>query len=105
MSLSTYADVSALVRFLMNDAATEVYSDAVLLAPINSAYRNVQRRMATRGCKVFSDVKTLALTAVTGTAISRTSTPALPVDLILPWQLWEKVTGAGDDTYVPMYRN
>ena len=97
-------DALNLARSLANDAAGAVFSDAVLLPFLNSAYRALQRELAEFGVSVLVaqvDMDLPLADGVTNTAISDVSTPQLPTDLLAPHQLWEQATGS-NDIFAPM---
>lgn len=97
-------DALNLARSLANDAAGAVFSDAVLLPFLNSAYRALQRELAESGVSVLVSQVDLDLplaNGVTNTIISDVSTPQLPTDLLVPHQLWEQPTGSSD-IFAPM---
>src|SRR5712692_7575517 len=89
-------DALNLARSFMNDASGVVFSDAVLMPMLNSAYRSLQRELAENGVTVLMaqiDLN-LALDPVAGIApnppeIFDVSAPQLPVDLLAPHALWE----------------
>lgn len=92
-------DVLNLARSLANDAAGAVFSDAVLMPFLNSAYRALQRQLAEAGVSVLIEQVELDLpltNGVTNTVLSDVSTPQLPTDLLAPHQLWEQATGSSD---------
>jgi len=92
-------DALDLARSLANDAAGAVFSDAVLLPFLNSAYRALQRELAESGVSVLVsqvDIDLPLTDGVTNTVISDVSTPQLPTDLLVPHQLWEQATGSSD---------
>lgn len=94
----TLSSVTTLTRTLLDDDQADVFTDTVLLPAVNSAYRRVQRKLAENGVSVLSDTVTLSpdLTAVTGTKITTSSSPALPTDLLIPWEMWEKAASSSD---------
>jgi hypothetical protein len=97
-------DALNLARSLMNDAAGMVFSDAVLMPLLNSAYRGLQRELAENGVSVFVaqiDMPLPLTGGLTPSAISDTSSPQLPTDLLAPHALWEVVTGS-TDVFIPM---
>ena len=97
-------DALNLARSLANDAAGAVFSDAVLLPFLNSAYRALQRELAESGVSVLVSQVDLDLplaNGATNTIISDVSTPQLPTDLLVPHQLWEQPTGSSD-IFAPM---
>lgn len=80
-------DALNLARSLANDAAGAVFSDAVLLPFLNSAYRALQRELAESGVSVLvsqADVDLPLTNGVTNTIISDVTTPQLPTDLLAP---------------------
>ncbi len=97
-------DVLTLARSLLNDAAGAVFSDAVLLPFLNSAYRALQRDLAEEGVSVLVSQQDLDLpltNGVTVTELSDVSSPQLPTDLLAPHQLWEQAAGSSD-LFIPM---
>jgi hypothetical protein len=93
-----------LARSLVNDAAGAVFPDAVLMPFLNSAYRALQRQLAEAGVSVFVSQIDLDLpltNGVTPTQLSDSSTPQLPVDLLVPHALWEQAAGS-TDLMIPM---
>lgn len=94
----------SLARSLANDAAGAVFSDAVLMPFLNSAYRALQRQLAEAGVSVFiaqMDLDLPLTNGVTPTELSDASSPQLPTDLLAPHQLWEQATGSSD-IFTPM---
>lgn len=104
----TYAQVTALVRALLNDIATaagDVYTDATLLPFANAAYRKVQRELATAGSPVFLTDDVEKVVAAVGTPDASTQVAItdatadpnqLPTDLLEPLKLWERPNGSSD---------
>jgi len=92
-------DALNLARSLANDAAGAVFSDAVLIPFLNSAYRALQRELAESGVSVLVsqvDIDLPLTNGLTNTVISDVSAPQLPTDLLAPHQLWEQPTGSSD---------
>jgi len=82
-----------LARSLVNDAAGAVFSDAVLMPFLNSAYRALQRQLAEAGVSVFVsqiDVDMPLTNGVTPTLLNDASTP----------QMFEKRAGLSSVTTV-----
>lgn len=103
---NTAGQVTSLVRSLLNDAAGNLFTDAVLIPYTNSAYRKVQRALANVGSGSFlSDDVLLAVPAVAGVdpslqvSITDATAPPnqLPSDLLVPLKLWERPNGSSDD--------
>ncbi len=94
----TLSSVTTLDRTLLDDDQADVYTDTVLLPSVNASYRWLQRKLAENGVSVLSDTVVLSpdLTAVTGTKVGSSTSPALPTDLLVPWQLKEKAAGTTD---------
>ena len=100
-------DALGLARALMNDAAGAVFTDALLMPLLNSAYRGLQRELAENGVSVLTEQQDIELDAsspagVTNTEISDTSSPQLPTDCLAPHMLWERATASTADVFVPM---
>jgi len=103
---NTAGQITALVRSLLNDAAGNLFSDAVLLPYANSAYRKVQRALANIQSGTFlTDNVLLVVPAVAqvdaSAQVSITDATAppnqLPTDLLVPAKVWERVSGSSDD--------
>jgi len=103
---NTAGQITALVRSLLNDAAGNLFTDAVLLPYVNSGYRKVQRALANIQSGTFlSDNVLLVVPAVTqvdaSAQVSITDATAppnqLPPDLLVPVKLWERANGSSDD--------
>lgn len=100
-------DALSLARALMNDSSAAVFTDALLMPLLNSAYRGLQRELAENGVSVLTEQQDLdlepdPLSGVTNTEISDTSSPQLPSDCLMPQMLWERAAANTADTFVPM---
>jgi hypothetical protein len=102
---NTAGQITALVRSLLNDAAGNLFTDAVLLPYVNSAYRKAQRALANiQSGSFLTDDVLLVVTAVTqvdpSAQVSITDATAppnqLPPDLLVPVKLWERASGSSD---------
>ena len=96
-----------LARALMNDSSGAVFTDALLMPLLNSAYRGLQRELAENGVSVLGEQQDIDLepdpsSGVTNMEISDTSSPQLPSDCLMPQMLWERATANTADTFVPM---
>jgi hypothetical protein len=98
--------ITALVRSLLNDAAGNLFSDAVLLPYVNSAYRKAQRALANvQSGSFLNDDVLLVVPAVSAVdsslqvSITDATAPPnqLPVDLLVPQKLWERINLSSDD--------
>ena len=103
---NTAGQITSLVRSLLNDAQGNLFTDAVLLPYVNSAYRKMQRALGNAGGSGFlTETATLIVAAVTtpdtSLQVSITdSTPPpnqLPTDLLMPSKIWERPNGSTDD--------
>jgi len=103
---NTAGQITALARSLLNDAQGNLFTDAVLLPYVNSAYRKVQRAIGNAGGGGFiQDDALLVVAAVTAVdtslqvAITDATAPPnqLPTDLIVPAKIWERPNGSTDD--------
>src|ERR1700675_14326 len=103
---NTAGQINALVRSLLNDAAGNLFTDAVLLPYVNSGYRKVQRALANIEWGTFlTDNALLVVPAVTlvdaSAQVSITDATAppnqLPPDLLVPVKVWERTNGSSDD--------
>ena len=102
---NTAGQITALVRSLLNDAAGNLFTDAVLLPYVNSAYRKTQRALANiQSGSFLSDDVLLVVPGVTqvdaSAQVSITDATAppnqLPPDLLVPVKLWERASGSSD---------
>jgi hypothetical protein len=100
---NTAAQITALVRSLLNDAAGNLFTDAVLLPYLNSAYRKVQRALENvQSGSQLSDDALIVVPAIpvvdpsARVAITDAGTPPnqLPTDLLVPLRLWERANGS-----------
>lgn len=89
------SDVTALCRSLLNDAGGVVFTDALLIPFVASGYRDLQRDLAVRGVKTFTDYYLVTMAAGGKNIMDAPagSDAALPADFLYPYQLWERVTG------------
>jgi hypothetical protein len=103
---NTAGQITALVRSLLNDAAGNLFTDAVLLPYVNSGYRKVQRALANVQSSTFlTDNVLLLVSAVTqvdaSAQVSITDATAppnqLPPDLLVPTKVWERPNGSSVD--------
>lgn len=100
-------DALNLARALLNDTAAAVFTDALLMPLLNSAYRGLQRELAENGVSVLIEQQDLDLepdltSGITNTEISDASSPQLPSDCLMPHMLWERATANTTDVFVPM---
>jgi hypothetical protein len=100
-------DALTLARALMNDTSASVFTDALLMPLLNSAYRGLQRELAENGVSVLAeqqdiDLELVPLTGVTNTELSDVSSPQLPTDCLMPHSLWERATANTADVFLPM---
>jgi hypothetical protein len=103
---NTAGQITSLARALLNDAAGNLFTDAVLLPYVNSGYRKAQRALSSVQSGAFlSDNVLLVVPAVAqvdaSAQVSITdATPPpnqLPPDLLAPAKLWERASGSSDD--------
>jgi hypothetical protein len=97
-------DALNLARSIVNDASGQVFTDAVLMPFLNTAYRTLQRELAENGVTVLVaqlDLDLPLTDGLTPTEISDTSSPQLPSDCLAPHTLAEMATGT-TDLFVPM---
>jgi hypothetical protein len=103
---NTAGQITSLVRSLLNDAAGNLFTDAMLLPYVNAAYHKAQRALANvQSGSFLSDDVLLVLPAITqvdaSAQVSITDATAppnqLPPDLLVPVKLWERANGSTDD--------
>src|SRR5271168_5371146 len=100
-------DALTLARALVNDTAGVVFTDALFMPLLNSAYRGLQRELAENGVSVLVEQQDIELdvnagTGVTNTELSDVSSPQLPADCLVPHMLWERAAANTADVFVPM---
>ena len=100
-------DALNLARALVNDSAGAVFTDALLMPFLNSAYRGLQRELAENGVSVLAEQQDIDLEAdptsgITQTEISDVSSPQLPTDCLAPHMLWERAMANTTDVFMPM---
>src|SRR5579872_1507050 len=102
---NTAGQVTSLVRSLLNDAAENLFTDAVLIPYANAAYRKVQRALANiSGPSFIVDDCLLVVPQVPineqdpsfETSITDATAPPnqLPPNLLVPLKLWERINGS-----------
>jgi len=103
---NTAAQITAIIRSLLNDAAGNLFTDGVLMPYVNSAYRKVQRALAAAGQETFLvDDILLVVPAVmvidpsAQTVLNDSTAPPnqLPTDLLAPTCVWERPNLSSDD--------
>jgi len=103
---NTAGQITALVRSLLNDAAGNLFTDAVLLPYVNAGYRKAQRTLANvQSGSFLTDNVLLVLPAVTtvdaSAQVSITDATAppnqLPPDMLVPVKLWERPNLSSND--------
>ena len=100
-------DALVLARALVNDSSASVFTDALLMPLLNSAYRGLQRELAENGVSVLAeqqdlDLETDPVSGITSTELSDVSSPQLPTDCLMPHAMWERATANTADVFVPM---
>jgi hypothetical protein len=100
-------DALALARALVNDTAGTVFTDALLMPLLNSAYRGLQRELVENGVSVLVEQQDIELdvnssSGVTNTELSDVSSPQLPTDCLMPHMLWERAAANTGDVFIPM---
>jgi hypothetical protein len=107
---NTAAQITSLIRSLLNDAAGNLFTDGVLMPYVNSAYRKTQRALAAAGQETFLvDDVLLVVPAVTTAdpsaqvVLNDSTAPPnqLPTDLLAPTCVWERPNLSAVD-FVPM---
>jgi hypothetical protein len=103
---NTAGQITSLVRSLLNDAQGNLFTDAVLLPYLNSAYRKVQRAIGNAGGGGFIQDDVLLVVAAVAqqdaslqVSVSDATAPPnqLPTDLLVPLKLWERPSGSTDE--------
>jgi hypothetical protein len=103
---NTAGQITQLIRSLLNDAAGNLFTDTVLLPYVNSAYRKLQRTLASAGQETFLVDDVLLVVSAIGAVdpsqqvmINDATAPPnqLPTDLLVPLDLWERPNLSSDD--------
>ena len=94
--MATLATPIALAQALLDDVEVSVFTEAVLLPVLNSAWRELQTELAQNGVK--SQVVTVSNLAAAANATVITTPPS---DMILPYEMWERKNGTTDE-FVPV---
>ena len=89
-------------RMLLNEPAAKLYTNTILLPVLRKAYRELQQEMVDNGISVARDQSTALTLPANTTAITFSSSPALPSNLLYPIMLHEKFSGQSDNEYVLM---
>lgn len=100
----TYTEVLEEVRATVLDSQGRVFTDERLRPLLRAAERKVHDNLAVNGCNI-AELTDIVTVPAGGTTISRTSSPALPADFMLPWFLMERRAGAPDDQFQDMLRD
>ncbi len=103
---NTAGQITALVRSLLNDSAGNLFTDALLLPYLNSAYRKVQRALANvqSGTFIQDNFEFVVVAVATvdpslQVVVNDATAPPnqLPTDLLVPLRLWERRNGSTDN--------
>lgn len=95
--MSSVQEVLQTASTHMNDWNQSFWTKEPLINFLREAHRELQIELALNGIPVLNNVSTI-LTIPAGTkTISQSTTPALPNNIIVPIQLWERATGSTDD--------
>lgn len=87
---------------MLNDAGQSTYTNTLLLPHLQNAWRRLSLVFQENDLP-YTDETSSDLDVPAGTtAINAGSTPAIPADLITPYQIWEKPDGASATQYQPM---
>lgn len=100
MALPTVSDANTVIRSLLGDTTTDVWTDAVLLPYITRAYRKAARVLRSYGMGLLRKESTGIAVLAAETALTRTVAPTFPSDLLRPIEIREKPAGA--TTYTVM---
>lgn len=100
MASYTAADLSAKVGALLND--TTYYTQAVLLPYLNIAQDELADFLRNSGVGQTKFWTTITNMPAATTALYQASTPALPLTLVEPIQIYERATGAAEQDFVMM---
>ena len=87
---------------LLNDTQLQVYTYAVQIPFLKLALQELREYLEVSNIPVTNFTNTVLTIAANTTVISFITTPALPIDLANPRQVWE--SRAGQNQYVPMQR-
>lgn len=88
-------------RFFLNDTAASIYSNATLLEPLSQAMDDLREELEDNDISVTSETSAAIEVPAGETNIGGDSGIALPNDLIVPIQCWERISGS-DTQYALM---
>lgn len=98
--MSTHREVYELARRFLKDPSGIRFHEGTLFPFMTESNRMLQRKLAGAGLQVF--IAEVEITVPQGTtSLSKTTTPALPTNFIVPWILKEKSDGV-TGRYLPM---
>lgn len=98
ISVSSVLDRS---RFFLNDVGAQIYTNTVLIEPFKVAYDDLKEECYNNDIAVTGEVSKAIVIAIGKTDIGGPTGPALPIDLVVPVTLWERLQGTVND-YVLM---
>jgi hypothetical protein len=92
-------------RVLLNDQNSVLFTDAAMLPVLRIAYMELQNKCNLHGIAVDKEQSAMITVPALMTALTFTSSPALPANLLLPIELKEKISGQPNATYTAMTRS
>jgi hypothetical protein len=97
--MATLQDILDTVPALLDDANRSVFTGDFILPYINVAQRSILTKLRSAGCQEVR-VRSGTITVPAGTTtLTKTTTPALPSDLVWPDELWEAKLGGNNEDY------
>lgn len=103
--MATYGDCTARARALLDDTQAAIYSDTVLLPLVNQAQGIFVSELLSAGISEARFVTTYSSTTIIPagmTALTLSSSPALPSTIIVPDRLLERAAGASASEWIVM---
>lgn len=95
--MATISDVYTAARALLNDSASEIFADGVLLPFVKKAYGELQRKFLNHNLQVAKEISAAIAIAATIKTVTE------PTDMLYPIKLEERASGStSDDDWIEM---
>lgn len=99
---STVGDVLDESRVLLNDQAAKLYTNTIMLPVFKKAYRELRQQFVDNGISTTRELSASETVPANTTLIDFTTTPSLPINLLYPIELEEKLQGQTDNDFIKM---
>lgn len=95
--MASVQDVLQTASTHMNDWNQTFWTKEPLINFLREAHRELQVELSLHGIPVLNNVSAILTVPANTKTLSISTTPALPNNVIVPIQLWERATGSTDD--------